>query len=375
MVAVGERAPRAMRNVWRLVSLIAASCFYFATSPSPGFAQALIDFTDRSPPYRLFLPAAPALTAAVPLVVMLHGCDQDSQVFAEATGMNALAAQHGFVVIYPEQTDHPLRCWRWYEPAHQARGQGEPAAIVSVVDAVVARDDVTIDQSRIYVAGLSAGASMATIVTATYPDVFAALAVVAGVPYGAASDCLGAFNVMGRISTRLSTLGGLAAWTDYWKAYWACFWAGYVNPLLAPIPAPDSLGERALEAMGDAHRVIPVIVFHGLADQSVRPDNGWDVVSQWAQTDDLAVDGANDDDIDDLPEAENSGSVPSGHDFVERSYQDDRGNEVIRSYMIKGMAHAWPGGAPNMDYSDPAGPDASRLIWTFFSAHPMRAAP
>jgi poly(hydroxyalkanoate) depolymerase family esterase len=369
----GDRAPRAMRNVWRLALCFAASCLYFATAPSPGFAQAFLDYTDRSPPYRLFLPAAPA--APVPLVVMLHGCDQDSQAFAELTGMNSLAARYGFVVAYPEQTDHPLRCWRWYEPAHQVRGQGEPAAIVSIVDAVAARDDVTIDRSRIYVAGLSAGASMATIVAAAYPDVFAALAVAAGVPYGAASDCLGAFNVMERISARLWTPDALAAWTDYGKAYGACFWSGYFNPFLAPIIAPDSLGGRALEAMGDARRVVPVIVFQGLADETVRPDNGWDVVSQWAQTDDLAIDGVDDDDIDDVPETENSGSVPDGHDFVERSYQDDRRNEVIRSYMIEGMAHAWPGGVPNMGYSDPAGPDASGLIWTFFSAHPMTTPP
>ncbi len=362
-----------MRNVWELVLFIAVACLYFASVPSPGFAQGILDFTDRSPPYRLFLPAAQS--APLPLVVMLHGCDQDSQAFAEVTGMNALAAQHGFVVAYPEQTDHPLRCWRWYEPAHQVRGQGEPAAIVSVVNAVAARDDVTIDPSRIYVAGLSAGASMATIVAATYPDVFSALAVAAGVPYGAASDCLGAFNAMERISARMLTPGALAAWADYGKAYWTCLWAGYFNPVLAPIPAPDALGGGALEAMGKARRVVPVIVFQGLADETVRPDNGWDVVSQWAQTDDIALDGVDDDDIDDVPETENSGSVPGGHDFVERSYQDDRGNEVIRSYMIEGMTHAWSGGASNMDYSDPAGPKASELMWTFFSAHPMPATP
>jgi poly(hydroxyalkanoate) depolymerase family esterase len=360
-------------NVWRLVLFSAALSLYLASSPSLAGPPAFLDFTDRFPPYRLFLPAVPAVPA--PLVVMLHGCDQDSQTFAEVTAMNALAAQYGFVVAYPEQTEHPLRCWRWYDPAHQARGRGEPEAIVSIVAAVEARNDVTIDPSQIYVAGLSAGASMATIMAVTYPDIFAALGVVAGVPYGAASDCLGAFNVMERLSARMLTPGALSAWTDYWKAYWACLWAGYFDPHLDPIPAPDSLGERALEAMGDAHRVIPVIVFQGLADQTVRPDNGWDVVSQWAQTGDLALDGENDDDIDDVPEVEKSGSTAGGHDFVERSFQDDRGNEVIRSYMIKGMAHAWPGGAPSMDYSDPAGPDASGLMWTFFSAHPMTASP
>jgi poly(hydroxyalkanoate) depolymerase family esterase len=311
----------------------------------------------------------------MPLVVMLHGCDQDAEVFAEMTGMNLLAARYGFGVAYPEQSDHPLRCWRWYEPAHQVRGQGEPAAIVSVVDAIAARRDVTIDHSRIYIAGLSAGASMATIVAATYPDVFAALAVVAGVPYGAASDCLGAFNVMERIAARMPTPDAFSAWTDYWNAYWTCSLAGDINPFLAPIPAPDALGGRALEAMGDARRVVPLVVFQGLADQTVRPHNGRDVVSQWAQTDDLALDGADDDDVDDVPEAEKPGSVSGGHEFLERSYGDERGNEVIRAYLIRGMAHAWPGGAPNMDYSDPAGPDASRLIWTFFSAHPMTTTP
>jgi poly(hydroxyalkanoate) depolymerase family esterase len=362
-----------MRNIWKQALFIAAWCLYFALSPSPGFAQALLDFTDRSQPYRLFLPAAPA--APVPLVVMLHGCDQNSEAFAEVTGMNALAAQHDFAVVYPEQTGHPLRCWRWYEPAHQVRGQGEPAAIVGIVETVAARDDVTIDRARIYVAGLSAGASMATIVAAAYPDVFAALAVVAGVPYGAAADCLGAFNVMGRISERMRTPGSLAAWTDYQKAYWACFGAGDINPFLAPVTAPEVLGVRALEAMGDARRVVPVIVFQGLADKTVRPDNGRDVVSQWAQTNDLAVDGIDDDDIDAVPETEHYGSVPGGHPFVERSYRDGRRNEVIRAYLIKGMDHAWPGGAPDRDYSDPAGPDASGLMWGFFSAHPMTDTP
>jgi poly(3-hydroxybutyrate) depolymerase len=98
-------------------------------------------------------------------------------------------------------------------------------------------------------------------------------------------------------------------------------------------------------------------------------------VSQWAQTDDLAADGVDDDDIDDVPEAEYFGTVPGRHDFLERSYQDDRGREVIRAYLIEGMAHAWPGGVPNRKYSDPAGLNASGLLWNFFSAHPMTGAP
>jgi poly(3-hydroxybutyrate) depolymerase len=216
---------------------------------------------------------------------------------------------------------------------------------------------------------------MATIVAAAYPDVFAALGVAAGVPYGAASDCLGAFNVMERIAARMRAPQAPAAWADYWKAWSACLWAGEFNPFLPPLATPDTLGERALAAMGEARRVVPVIVFQGSADETVRPQNGRDVVRQWAQTDDLAADGVDDDDIDAVPETGHYGSVTDGRDFLESSFQDERGNEVIRAYLIEGMAHAWPGGAPGMDYSDPAGPDASALLWGFFRDHPMTPDP
>jgi poly(hydroxyalkanoate) depolymerase family esterase len=370
MTSIGDGLLRTTIDTFRPVLVIGALYVLLASSTSPSFAQTFLNFTDQAPPYRLFLPAGPELATPLSLVVMLHGCEQDSLVFAEVTNMNALAAEHGFVVAYPEQTTHPRQCWQWYEPGHQSRGDGEPAAIVSVVDAVTARDDVTIDPSRIYIAGLSAGASMATIVATTYPDVFAALGVVAGVPFGGADDCFGAFNAMQRISARMLTLDAFAAWADYWRAYWACSLAGNINPFLPAVPAPDTLGEQALQAMGDNRSVVPVIVFQGLADETVRPENGWDVVSQWAQTNDLASDGVDDDVIDDVPETETPGSAPGGHGLVERSYADDRGNEVIRSYMIEDMAHAWPGGLPDRDYSDPAGPDASGLMWIFFSTHP-----
>ena len=44
-------------------------------------------------------------------------------------------------------------------------------------------------------------------------------------------------------------------------------------------------------------------------------------------------------------------------------------------YAIQGMGHAWPGGAPDRPFSDPQGPDASRLIWDFFAGHPKPARP
>lgn len=361
----GERRKTRLRRAFGGLALLLAAL------PAASYGQTSLDLTVRSLPYRLVLPTGVDPATAVPLVVMLHGCDQDVEDFAEVTRMNELAAQQGFVVAYPEQTEHPLDCWRWYEPAHQTRGQGEPAAIVGMVEAVKMRDDVTIDDDRVYAAGLSAGAGMATILGAAYPDVFAAIGVVAGVPYGAADGCFSGFNAMQRLRARMSaSVFDAVAWSDYWSAYWFCWPAGEIYPFLSPVPAPDALGERAFDAMGQARRVVPVIVFQGLADTSVVPDNGWDMVSQWAQTNDLALDGIDDDDVDDTPEFETAGSVQGGYNFVERTYEDDQGNEIIKSYMIVGLRHAWPGGAAGKDYSDPKGPDASARLWTFFAAHP-----
>lgn len=343
---------------------------------SSAAAGPFLDRTDHTPPYWLFLPPDQDQSTPLPLVIMLHGCRQDAEALAKVTRMNEVAARHGFAVLYPEQTTtvNPLRCWRWYEPAHQTRGDGEPAAIAGLIDTVGARDDVTVDDDRIYAAGLSAGAGMAAVLGATYPDVFAAIGAIAGVPYGAAADCLSGYNTMQRIWARTWTLDVVDAWGDYWMAYSNCAWTGELDPRLAAVPAPDKLGELVFATMGAAARVVPVVVFQGTADETVVPTNAWDIVGQWAQAGDLALDGVDDEDIDAVPEVEEPGTVPGGHAFVERIYKDDQGEVVIRSYMVDGMGHAWPGGAPEMAYSDPAGPNASELLWEFFATH-SQAAP
>ena len=40
-----------------------------------------------------------------------------------------------------------------------------------------------------------------------------------------------------------------------------------------------------------------------------------------------------------------------------------RGRTVVALREVVGLAHAWSGGAAQRPYSDPAGPDASALIW------------
>ena len=82
--------------------------------------------------YRLYVPNVAKKTAGpLPLIVMLHGCGQSPEDFARGTGMNALAEEFGFLVLYPAQ-DRKVqlnRCWNWFKRGDQARGAGEPAVI------------------------------------------------------------------------------------------------------------------------------------------------------------------------------------------------------------------------------------------------------
>ena len=126
---------------------------------------------------------------AVPLVCMLHGCTQDAASFAAATRMNDGGRPprlHRRLSAAGARRER-AGCWNWFEPRHQARGAGEPASIAAVVRELIGTTSaLTVDPRRVFVAGLSAGGAMAAILAATYPDLFAAVAVHSGLAYGSA---------------------------------------------------------------------------------------------------------------------------------------------------------------------------------------------
>lgn len=320
------------------VSLLLAAC---SQAPSPGApgaglrAQATGTSVTGSATgagvtrgYTLYTPPAGA-GAPRPLVVMLHGCTQSPTDFAAGTRMNDLADQKGFLVVYPEQPSsaNQNKCWNWFEPAHQARGQGEPAAIKAIVDAVKGRTPV--DGSRVYVAGLSAGAAMSVIMGATYPDVFSAIGVGAGLEYKAATSMTAAFTAMNS--------GG---------------------------PNPDTQGTAAYGAMGTARRNVRAIVFHGTSDYTVYPVNGDQVAAQWVQTNDLTDDGTDNGSKSTSQLSTRSGSVSGGRAYTVKTYAGG----VVEHWTVTGMGHAWSGGSTAGTYTDPGGPDASAELWRFFSA-------
>jgi poly(hydroxyalkanoate) depolymerase family esterase len=147
--------------------------------------------------YKLFVPALHA-GRKLPLILMLHGCTQSPDDFATGTGMNELAAERGFLVLYPAQAprSNQSKCWNWFAPGDQRRGAGEPALLAEMTAQVA--NDHAVDPDRIYVAGLSAGAAMADILGREYSDLFAAVGVHSGLAQGAAHDVTSAFQAMHR---------------------------------------------------------------------------------------------------------------------------------------------------------------------------------
>ena len=99
--------------------------------------------------------------------------------------------------------------------------------------------------------------------------------------------------------------------------------------------------------------------------------NGHQVISQWAQTNDRASDGTDNNNIDDTADQTVTGQVPNGRSYTKYVYKDSSNNSVVmEKYMVDGMGHAWSGGNSAGSYTDPQGPKASQIMWEFFQNHP-----
>lgn len=260
--------------------------------------------------YRLYKPPQVRAASKCALVVMLHGCAQDADSFAASTRMNRLAATAGFMVVYPEQDRlaNLQACWNWFD-TRSGRALAEAASIVAVIDQVCAAHPV--EPRRIVVAGLSAGASMAALLALTYPQRFAAVAMHSGVGPGLAKSSATALAAMrGRFPADGTTL----------------------------VAAPSTLPA--------------LLVIQGNRDPVVSPVNGGLAARRWAAI------------------ANASPAVPRqvrrGERYTSIATDWKVGRRVVASLAeIQGLGHAWSGGAASQAFSDPAGPDASRMVWAF----------
>ncbi len=157
---------------------------------------------------RMFTFVPPDLPAGSPLVVVLHGCAQTAAGYDLGAGWSTLAKRYGFALLLPEQqrSNNPNGCFNWFQTGDIERGHGEPLSIRQMIETMVAAHGV--DRRRVFITGLSAGGAMTSVMLATYPDVFAGGAIIAGVPYGAATNVQQAFASMSQCPPRSARAWG-----------------------------------------------------------------------------------------------------------------------------------------------------------------------
>ena len=145
--------------------------------------------------YHLYIPSCGA-DAVRGLVVMLHGCTQSPEDFANGTRMNAQGEAQNMLIAYPEQTGthNANKCWNWFEKAHQQATSGEPAILAGLATELATQ--FGLGEGATFAAGLSAGGAMAALLGALHRDVFGAVGVHSGLPVNAAQDVMSAFAAM-----------------------------------------------------------------------------------------------------------------------------------------------------------------------------------
>jgi poly(hydroxyalkanoate) depolymerase family esterase len=250
---------------------------------------------------------------SAPLIVALHGCMQSAADFAVATRFDRVGQHAGAYVLYPEQSTiaNSRQCWNWFSLENQSRLQGEPAALLALLEKICMR--YPIDYARIFVCGFSAGAVMAAILAEQAPDVIAAVGLMAGVPLHAAYDLMSAQALMAGART------------------------------IAPPAVPVAPG---------AYRRLRAMVWQGAQDDVVAPINATMLACQFAEL--CALPPA-------APEVETRG------DAEIRRWRETPGGAVrIEEWRVARMRHAWSGGSPRGSFTWPAGPHASEAMAAFF---------
>jgi poly(hydroxyalkanoate) depolymerase family esterase len=283
-----------MRNISDTIARLKASRGKpFGAPARPSRLSQLGEFGSNPGALRAYCYIPDGLPEHAPLVVVLHGCTQTAAGYDHGSGWSQLADRHGFALLYPEQqrVNNPNLCFNWFVPEDIGRASGEALSIAQMVGRVVELHGL--DGQRVFITGLSAGGAMTSVMLATYPELFAGGAIIAGLPYGCARSVPEAFDRM----------------------------RGHGLP-----------SEQGLEALvrGASHHRGPwpaLSLWHGSADQTVAPANMDAVIAQWRGLHGL------------------QGVRPERNAIGPHSQQvwrDEAGVAKIEAFSVAGMGHGTP---------------------------------
>ncbi|GGK38613.1 extracellular catalytic domain type 1 short-chain-length polyhydroxyalkanoate depolymerase [Salinarimonas ramus] len=228
-----------------------------------------------------------------PLVVVLHGSTQSAEGYDSGSGWSTLADECGLALLFPGQrrSNNAIGGFNWFERGDSRRGGGEPLSIRQMIGRVV--DDHAIDPKRIFITGLSSGGAMTSVMLATYPDVFAGGAIIAGLPYRSAGTLMQAL-------VRMKGYGG---------------------------PSDRELDALVRGASTFKGRWPTISVWHGDHDTTVASINAHAIVRQWQKIHGVEGPPTRIEEVDGFPR---------------RVWCERGGREVIEEYVIARMGHGTP---------------------------------
>jgi poly(hydroxyalkanoate) depolymerase family esterase len=286
--------------------------------------------------YKVYVPKTLAKGKKTPVIIMLHGCQQNAEEFATGTRITQWAEKEKFIVLLPEQNIkwNPYKCWNWVLPVNNAR-TGETQTIIEMLDEVIARYNG--DQSKVYAAGMSAGASMVNILGNCYPDRFKALASHDGTQYYATQTGLDFADVV---------LYGAA---------------------VAPYVAAKTGYACSTYASGRPKKM-PIVIFHGMNSPLMSPAHAFQIESEFKVLNDYLDNGTRDTSYF-LEKSVKFFPATKTYGYNKFTLIDKDHEVLIERYMVNDLAHGWSGGLSTLPYNDPKGPDATAIILDFFKKH------
>ena len=182
---------------------------------------------------------------------------------------------------------------------------------------------------RIFVAGMSAGGTLAATLGVRHPEIFAGVFVHSSLACGSASSAAAAISVMAR-----------GADTD-----------------------TQDIGAQARAAAPGGSVRLPLLAIHGDDDPVVAKVNAFQLLRQF-----LALNGrteiAGAPDERSTPDDETIVVLTDGRKMKVGEYRDRR-RVIARLVQIPKLGHAWSGGNASYAYNDANPPDATALLGEF----------
>ena len=296
-----------------------------AAPVAPGEQQ--VDTTSGGVPrsYLRHVPPSYDGTKPVPVVVDLHGYLEGARVHAANSMLGPYGDAHGFVTITPQGSGEMAAGWEIARDAPDVRFVGD------LLDEV--ERTLCVDDRRIYVAGFSNGAFLASTVACVYADRIAAIAPVAGL-----------LDPPGCKPARPVPIVAFQGTGDEFVAF-----TGGLGPRAEAASANDGTGRMLGDTSG------------GKAVARSAPTEK--VAAAWAKRNKCAA----------KPKA-----TQVAPDVTAVRYRCPKRADV-ELYEVQGGGHTWPGSEFSRAIETAVGPttfsiNADEVMWRFFEAHPRPRA-